>query len=36
MFSSIVPLYDAFVWIVQILFNDVILDALIPNVCLWP
>ena len=32
MFSSIVPLYDAFVWNIQILFNDVILDALIRNV----
>ena len=32
MFSSIVPLYYAFVWNVQILFNNVILDALIRNV----
>ncbi len=32
MFSSIVPLYYASVWIVQILFNYVILDALIRNV----
>ncbi len=30
-FSSIVPLCDAFMWIVQILFNDVITDALIRN-----
>ena len=32
MFSSIVPLYYAFVWNVQILFNNVILDVLIRNV----
>ena len=32
MFSSIVPLYDASVWIIQFLFNDVILDALVRNV----
>jgi hypothetical protein len=32
MFSSIVLLYDTFVWNVQILFNNVILDALIRNV----
>ncbi len=32
MFSSIVPLYNAVVWLLRLLLNDVVIDSLISNV----
>jgi hypothetical protein len=32
MFSSIVPLYNALIWLTRLIFNDVLLDSLIANV----
>jgi hypothetical protein len=32
MFSSLIPLYNAAVWIIRLIFNDVFLDSLIANV----
>ena len=32
MFSSLVPLYNASIWIVKLIFNNVFLDALMANV----
>ncbi len=32
MFSSIVPLYNALIWLTRLIFKDVLLDSLIANV----